>query len=85
VKGKEQWFPKGTDRGEAADLFDVGLVALGAGRPAGGASGVPEGVVILEGVLPYPWNCNLNNRAETDKIWSFSRHFYPKVIYPLFN
>ena len=48
-----------TDRGETADLFDVLLVALGAGGPPRGASGVPEGVVVLKGMLPDPWHHHL--------------------------
>ena len=56
------------DRGEAADLFDVGFVALGSGEPARGASGIPEEVIKLEGVLTYPWSHNLINRKVTDMI-----------------
>ena len=51
-----------TDRGETANLFDVLLVALGAGRPPWGASRVPEGVVVLKGMLPDPWHHHLRHQ-----------------------
>lgn len=43
--------PELLHRGEGADLFDVLFVALGAGGAARGPPGVPERVVVLQGVL----------------------------------
>lgn len=50
----------GTHGGKGADLFDVLFVALRAGGPPGGASGVPEGVVILQRVLSRPRDHSLH-------------------------
>lgn len=54
----------GTHGGEGADLFDVLFVTLGAGGPPGGPPRVPEGVVILQGVLSWPRDHSLQNRKD---------------------
>lgn len=48
-----------TNRGKAADLFDVLLVALGACWSPWGAPGIPESVVVLKRVLSCAWNHHL--------------------------
>lgn len=51
-----------THGGKGANLFDVLFITLRAGRPPGCSSGVPEGVIILQGVLSWPWDNSLQNR-----------------------
>lgn len=51
-----------THWGKGANLFDVLFVTLRAGRPPRCSSGVPERVIILQGVLSWPWDNCLRNR-----------------------
>lgn len=53
-----------TYRGKAANLFNVLLVALSAGRSPRGASGVPEGVVVLKRVLSCPGHHHLQKTTQ---------------------
>lgn len=46
--------PPSTHRGKGANLLDILFIALRAGGTAGGSPGVPESVVILQGVLGRP-------------------------------
>lgn len=57
-----------TDRGKAPNLFDVLLVALGAGWSPWRASGVPEGVVVLKRVLTWPWYHHLWTGGKLSKL-----------------
>lgn len=52
-----------THRGEGADLFDVLFVALRAGGPARGPPGVPERVVVLQGVLCWARDNGLRKKG----------------------
>ena len=52
-----------THRGKGAELFDVLLVALRAGGPARGPPGVPERVVVLQGVLCWSRDNSLRIRG----------------------
>lgn len=55
---------RSTYRGEAADLLNILFVALSTGRSPWGASGVPEGVVVLKRVLSCPWHHHLQRTRE---------------------
>ena len=46
--------PVSTHRGKGADLFDILFIALWAGGTARGSSGVPESIVVLQGMLCWP-------------------------------
>lgn len=65
---------KWTYRGKAANLFNILFVALGAGWSPWGASGVPEGVVVLKRVLTCPWNHHLQSTRQR-----FSHQFKGKL------
>lgn len=56
-------------RGKAANLFDVLLVALRARGSSRRATGVPEGVVVLQRVFPCPWNHRLQTHRSVAHTW----------------
>lgn len=70
-----------THGGKGANLFDVLFITLWAGGSPRCSSGVPEGIIILQGVLSWPWDNSLQNRKACFTLMSHSKSRIGKITF----